>query len=449
MKLKLKMILAGVLILLKMILFIYPAIIITLVIIDPELKSSGQSQLVPMWFKTTASKYHSWACNYLRTDYAVSQNSYDVAATEWPMFGSVFFLLTAQELQEQGKIDATNGNIRLAVDKAVEIVSSEKTATWVKKKWKRSYLETGKSYLEKENVFYRMLLIMGLSSYESITGDAKHHALTLQQSKTLAKELSIAKFHLRDDYPNQCYPCDLLWAVAAIKNVNRLEHNPIEITKLTKSLMSVFNSTIQSKTKLPAFQVNSKTGHIIQDARGSGTSGILQFAAMLDIKTAKEWYGAHEKHFWKNNHWFAGFREFPKGVPGFMDADTGPIVNEFGSVASMFAIGASKSVGRLDHTVPLTVEAVAYLWPTPFGFLIPSVAGKLAVDSWSLGDVALLFSMTRPIYEEKTIPFKGALPWSIWGILFGFIGIGSLLIWLEIRWLRQLIFEYKRIRRKQ
>ncbi len=446
--LKLKILLASLLIVVKLMLFIYPAIIISLVILDPELKQIGQSHLVPIWFEATASKYRSWSETYLKSEYATKQNTFDVPATEWPMFGSVFFILTAQELQTQGKIDATKGDIRVSLNKAIEIVTSAKTATWVQKKWKKSYLKTGQSYLEKENVFYRMLLIKGIASYEKITGDRQYHDLMSKQSTSLSHELMQAKFHLRDDYPSQCYPSDVLWAVSAIQDANKLKQTPKDTNTLSVLLMSVFNNVIQSNTNLPAFQVDAQTGHIIQNARGSSTSGILQFASSLDSSIARKWYENYENHFLKETSWIIGFKEFAKGETIFMDADTGFIINEWGSVASLFGIGASKSVGRLDHTVPLTIEAVAYAWPTPFGFLIPSIAGKFTVDSWSLGDVALLFTMTRPIHSEHVILFEDTLPWSIWAILFGFISIGILLIWMEVKWLRWLIFQYKFTRDK-
>ena len=68
------------------------------------------------------------------------------------MFGSAYLLVTAEELHRTGKIDATRGVVREAIDKAAEVVASPITATWVRTKW-------GDDYLERENVFYRMLLI--------------------------------------------------------------------------------------------------------------------------------------------------------------------------------------------------------------------------------------------------------------------------------------------------
>jgi hypothetical protein len=101
--------------------------------------------------------------------------------------------------------------------------------------------------------------------------------------------------------------------------------------------------------------------------------------------------------------WLVGFTEMPRGSrEDLMDVDSGPVFCEFGSVASAFGIGAAKAVGRFDHAAPLTLEAGAGAWPTPFGMLIPGFMGRVAVDSWSLGEVALHFSMTRPTYLDES-----------------------------------------------
>lgn len=160
------------------------------------------------WFNGTARRYASWAENFLDSNYAASLHHEQVAQTEWPMFGSVFFLFTAAELEKQGVVDCSRGKNRQAVDLALDIVVSPETATWVRSKW-------GDDYLNRENVFYRMLLIMGITSYEEIAGSSPHHDLMVQQAETLATELEEARFHLLDDYPGECYPNDVIWAVAA------------------------------------------------------------------------------------------------------------------------------------------------------------------------------------------------------------------------------------------
>ena len=422
---------SAVVIVLSLLLLIYPAITIFIVVMDSHLKQTGQSRLVPMWFRSAAPRFLSWANMYLETNYGQSIRSDDIPATEWPMFGAVFFLVTAEELQQQGKIDANQGTIREAVDKAAQIVASPVTATWVKTKW-------GNGYREKENVFYRMLLILGLSSYERITADKQYHALMSRQRATLANELAAAKLHLRDDYPSECYPADMLWAVAAIQRAARLENTRHDA--LAKGLIAAFDGPLKAPEGLPAFQADSRSGRILQGARGCGNSGILLFAAELDPAVAGRWYSAYEEGFWKDTGWIAGFTETPRDSHDpFMDVDSGPVLFGFGSVASGFGIGAAKAVGRFDHAAPLTTEAIACSWPTPFGPLIPGLMGRLAVKSWSLGEVALLFSMTRPTMAARTVPFEGRTPLVVWLLLIAYAGAGLFFIWYEIRSCRRLI----------
>lgn len=426
---------SGVVIALSLMLLIYPAITICLVVMDSHLSQTGESRLVPMWFESAAGRYLSWANAYLDTNYAESLNHNDIPATEWPMFGSVFFLVTAEDLQAQGKIDATQGTIREAVEKAAQIVASPVTATWVRTKW-------GDGYLEKENVFYRMLLILGLSSYERITADRQYRELMSHQRTTLAEELAQAKLHLRDDYPNECYPADMLWAVAAIQRAARLENTRHD--ELAESLMAAFDGPLKATEGLPAFQADSRSGCILQGARGCGNSGLLLFAAELDPAVAGRWYDAYEERFWKDTGWIAGFTEMPRGSSKeFMDVDSGPVLFEVGSVSSAFGIGAAKTAGRMDRAAPLTMEAVACSWPTPFGWLVPGFMGRLAVKSWSLGEVALLFSMTRPALAAETVPFDGPTPLIVWVLLAAYTGAGLFFIWFEIRSVRRLIRRHK------
>lgn len=429
MKWKIQFTTAALVILFALAFFIYPAVTLGLVLLDGNVRTTGQSRLVAHWFKGTAQRYDRWARQFLAERTAAQVSPEHVAATEWPMFGSVFLLLTAEELQTQGALDPTRGPVRAAVESAKNIVIAPETASWVRAKW-------GDDYLEQENVFYRMLLIMGLSSYEHITGNTEHRTLMSQQRQALADELMRAPYPLRDDYPGECYPVDVLWSVAAIQRAARLEGTQHD--ELAKKLIAALDGPIKTAQDLPAYQIDAPTGHRLQEARGCGNSGLLLFAPELDAPTARRWYDAYEKHFWKNNGWIAGFTELPRGTrTDFMDVDSGPVLFELGSVASAFGIGAAKRAGRLAHAAPLTWEAVACSWPTPLGFLIPGAMGQLAVGSWSLGEVALLFSMTRPLPAGAVDPTAASVPGSVWILLALYAGLGLWFIASEVRVLRR------------
>jgi hypothetical protein len=357
-------------------------------------------------FERTAARYGSWATQYLENETAASVDSKDVALTEWPMFGSVFFLVAADELSRSHRI-VIEGTTREALQLAARVVAHPATSTWVQVKW-------GSSYLERENVFYRMLLILGLGSYESLTGD-KRYAVTLgKQTESLTRELLAAPLHLADDYPEECYPNDVLWAVAALKRASMLGYGSRQdVDRLATGVLTVLEGPARASQGLPAFQVDARTGEPLQPARGSANSGLLSMAAELDAGVASRWFERYAAQYWQEG-WVSGFREVPVGVGGYEDVDSGPVVFGLGSVATGFGIGAARSVGRFDHAVPLAMETVPASWPTPFGLLLPGALGWAAADGWCFGELALLFSMTRPNASGKVVPYQGGVPPMVW-----------------------------------
>jgi hypothetical protein len=69
--------------------------------------------------------------------------------------------------------------------------------------------------------------------------------------------------------------------------------------------------------------------------------------------------------------------------------------------------------------------------------------GRLAVQSWSLGEVALLFSMTRPTLATETVEFEGRTLPIVWVLLGVYVGAGVFFIWFEIRSVRRRIGWHK------
>jgi len=408
--------------------FFYPATVCFKIIFDPSLRNGGISAYTVAQFPKVSDRFRKWAVAYTSSQRAEKVDLSNCAATEWPIFGSVFYLLAAEEIQRivLDRHDPDADKIRLAIknasEAAIEVVVDPKTASWVKQKW-------GESYLSKENVFYRMLLIMGLSSYENVTADSKYRLLLKSQAESLAAELDAAPYHVLDDYPGECYPSDVLWAVAAILRSDRILGS--DHSHLKDGLIKAFLARSLTKEGLPAYAVDKNTGFPTAVARGCANSGILIFASELNAEIAQQWYGKHEKYFWQENRWIRGFREFTRDHSGeWRDVDTGPIIGGYGSVASLFGIGAARTVGRMDHSVPLTMEVFALSWPSPFGLLIPSFLSYVGTGAECLGDVAVVFLMTRPIASEYFVSFDGSIPLIVW-IALGFYVAGGALILVD------------------
>jgi len=419
---------SGVLFVLAAYFFFFPAYATLRTALSAEVRTAARPPGYVAAFQASAGRYRSWATDYLATRRAAKVAHDDVAGTEWPMFGSVFFLLANEQLLKERAIvadEATREGLRLAA----KVVAHPATATWVRAKW-------GERYLKSENVFYRMLLLLGLSSYRGSSGDRQYDDLLSSQADALRGELLARPHHLADDYPGECYPTDVLWAVAALKRSTTQDEGKAQMAALTAGLLRTLNAESRTPAGLPAFQVIAQTGLGQQPARGSATSGILCMAAELDVENARAWFESYTRHFWESGPLVSGFREFPRGTEGSSDVDSGPVVAGVGSVASVFGIGAARSLGRYDYAAPLVMESVAASWPTPSGLLLPGLLGWLAADGWCFGELALHFAATRPNQTSASVAYAGPVPGIVWIFLTFYTLAGACIAYVAMRLLR-------------
>ena len=202
----------------------------------------------------------------------------------------------------------------------------------------------GKEYLHRENVFYRMLLISAMTSYQRLLGDEKYQALLREQVETLSKELDESPYGLLDDYPGQCYPTDVVAAIAAIKRADavlRTDHSDF----VERSVRG-FEGKLVDYTGLVPYKADSKTG-TIGPARGCSNQWLTVWTPQLWPRYARDLYGNFEKHFWQERCALAGFREFAEATSHgawsqwYVDVDSGPVIAGYGVSASAFGIGAA------------------------------------------------------------------------------------------------------------
>jgi hypothetical protein len=270
-------------------------------------------------------------------------------------------------------------------------VADPNHAAWVKTYW-------GDGYLQDENLFYRMLLVSGLTSYQKLLGDKTYQVLLSDQVEGLATEIDKSPFGLLDDYPGSCYPVDVLPAIAAIRKADAVLGTDHAV--FAKRAVRAFEGTrLDPETRLPSYLADSKTGTGLSSARGVGLSFMLIWAPELWPEKAQQWYAEFKKQFWQEGWLLAGFREFPRDHPTpnwrLFDLDAGPVPAECGTAASAFGIGAARANGDFEHAYPLSAQALMASWPVPDGrLLVPRFLSNLS-DAPYTGESALLFSLTR------------------------------------------------------
>jgi hypothetical protein len=412
-------------------LFIYPPVRAALDIRDPALLQPGTPKIAWRLCKNLSPRYAKWATERVAQGRAEPLSTSDISGTEWPLFGSVFYLWGIENLQPAWDAGARETGVepkvfaREAIVAASELVIDPKHASWVKKHW-------GEDYLHRENVFYRMLVIAALTSREKLLHDGAHMDLLRDQVETLAKDLDESKTGLLDDYPGECYPGDVMAAVMCIKRADVVlgtDHS----TFVSRALRA-FTGTRTSRYQLPPYSASSSNGLPTSEARGCANSYMCLTAPELWPAQARQWYALYDRFFWQKRITAFGFREFPNdparartksarqsvGATAYrgllnntdwgIDVDAGPVIAGHGLAASAFGVGAARKNGRFDQAFPLAAEMLATIGELPNGVLaMPRLLSNLS-DAPMLGEAAILWLLS--IQPEKGFPLKtgGSIP---------------------------------------
>lgn len=367
---------------------------------DPGLGNGQIPAFTYDWHQSLSERIGPWARKRAESGVASELSIYDISGTEWPIFSGVFYLWATEALEEDAKRRGVPKEqlpsvyAKEPIEAVADLVADPRHANWVKIHW-------GKDYLTKENLFYRMLLISGLSSYQKLSGNNYYEDELRQQTLSLARELDASPFGLLDDYPGQCYPIDIVTAVAAIARADQLlgtDHSGI----IQRAVRGFEGTRLDSQTGLPAYVADSTTGKGIGSARGVGVSFMSLWAAEIWPDKAEQWYEGLIQHFWNSGIFVSGVREFPRSVRDsdwLMDVDSGPVIAGFGTTASVFGLAAARTFGDTSRAYALSTQALATLWPTWNNTLIsPYMLSNLS-DAPYTGEAIILFAFTRTPYQ--------------------------------------------------
>jgi len=413
---------------------IYPPARALLDLRDPALRQPGMPQMAWRLGHHLTPRYAAWARQRVVGGKADQLSPENISGTEWPLFGSVFYLWAMENLQTAWDAGDHSGGqeprifAKDAIVAACELVIDPTHASWVKKQW-------GDNYLHRENVFYRMLVIASLTSREKLLHDGAHTNLLSDQVESFARELEASGHGLLDDYPGQCYPGDVMAAIACIQRADAVLPGTNHAAFVSRALRG-FIGTQATRVGLPPYQAHSLTGRPSSAARGCANSYFCLTAPELWPTQAKQWFELYDKLFWQERFTAAGFREYAKGGPNDdwgLDIDAGPVVAGYGVAANAFGVGAARKNGRLDRSYPLAAEMIATAWELPGGrLLVPRLLSN-SVDAPLLGEAAILFLLS--VQPEKGFPLKtgGTVPRYVYLVTIGSLLVGIFLV-LEAAW---------------
>lgn len=413
-------------------LFLWPGLLLVRDLADPALRGPGIPRRARELHATLTPRVAAWARERVASRRAQHVALHDVATTEWPMFTAVYYLMATEALVvdweahgRRGPSPAAQSAEAVAASRALLLDPSHHS--WVRRHW-------GSNYLHEQDVFFRSLLIAGLSSHERITHDGTSVAVLRDQVETLSAALDASPLGVLEDYPGETYPIDVLAAVGFIRRADAVLGT--DHSAFVARSRRAFTGRMADDLGLVPYRMDLPSGEHVQPSRGIGMSWTLQFVPELyGQATARDWYGRYERNFYQRRGWAEGFREYARGRSDerfTFEIDAGPIVDGFGTSASAFGIAAARRNGRFDHGFALAAELSAAAWTLPDGTLLfPRMASHGTAAPY-LGEAAVLYFLTvQPAPAMPLVPAKG-IPGLAWIGLLVYFGT-PIMAWR--RWL--------------
>ena len=410
-------------------LFLYPGVRVSYELASLDRETVNTDRFAFAVHRKLAPKYERWAANRLASGRAGTHTTDDLVETEWPLFGSVFFLWATDSLQAAWENDPSlspsppKAYAAGAINAVADLLADPNHGKWVRDHW-------GDDYLHRENVFYRMLLIGGFTTHHRLTGSDEHLDVIRDQVETLSAEIDASRHGQLEDYPGECYPADVLTAIACILDADEIlgtDHRAF-----ADRAIRGFEGGILDHVGMVPFLASARDGATIIPSRGSGNAYLCLFAPHVWPERAAEWYAIWDSEFWVEGRFVHGFREYQRSAPNgeweYADMDAGPVIGGFGMAASAFGLGAARANGRFDHAYPLTAEMIAASWPLPNGtLLLPRILSK-SVDAPLLGEACILYNMTRRPVMGTAVSTGGSIPPLAIGIVLVYFAAAGLFI---------------------
>jgi hypothetical protein len=335
---------------------------------DDGLRGAHPSKFAFALHRSLSRRLPTYIDERIESKVATTLSIHQITATESPVYGAFFFLQASERLQQQWQKNprlarsspAQSG--KQAIDASLRILLDPLHAHWVRTYW-------GDDYLDDPNCFYRMLLVGGITSHHHLTGKTEHLPLLKRLVDDLIADLDASPSGLVDDYPDQCFPCDVACCLAIIAHSSdALGEDHREWAQRAFARMM-----LHYPDGLVPYMADSTTGSPTAATRGCTNGFFFTYTPELAPETSADWYRRYVDEFWQDSALASGWREYPKssGAASFgYDPDSGPVAFGFGTGATGLGLGCTRVHGDHRKAGILGAEMMASSYPLPGGSLL-------------------------------------------------------------------------------
>lgn len=212
------------------------------------------------------------------------------------------------------------------LEKVMETISSPRAKSIFSKD---QILEHGAFYNGWSNYLHARKLALQLPSQ----WDQVEIVRFQKNCETIAEAMRKSSSPYLTSYNGLAWPADMLLVVAALKKHDELF--PPLYEDLIETWLSKVKTRLDPRTQLIPHEVNATDGSTLQGARGSSQSLILNFLYEIDLIFSEQQFKLYNAQFLDSRFGLPGIREYPKGLSGEGDIDSGPVLFGIGGAASI------------------------------------------------------------------------------------------------------------------
>lgn len=231
---------------------------------------------------------------------------------------------------------------------------------------------------------------------------------------------ALKKYTYPVSYSGAAWPADGVVCVATLAQHDKLF--PKQYSESIRTWITDVKAKLDQYGLIP-HSINPGTEKPIQAARGSSQSLMLIFLKEIDSAFAENQFVIYKKNFVDNKLGLTAIREYPKDSFGFGDVDSGPVVLQLGSAATIVGMQTAERYGEHELATKIFHAIDA------FGFAKQNDESK----SYLLGLLPMADAFI--VWGHSTLPIQ-KMPGDFMAFhLYSFILIiaVSILLWLLFR----------------
>ncbi len=236
---------------------------------------------------------------------------------------------------------------------------------------------------------YLGYLNLALSFHQLLDHDSRFANLNDRITQALRRRIEASPTLLLESYPYETYPMDNCAVIASVA-LNSRAHGASHDELADRWAGRCRRKYIDPVSGLMYQAVDGRSGRPYGPPRGSGTTLGVYLLSFMDLHLSRELYTAAERQLAVSICGFGFMREYPIGIAGRSDIDSGAVIFGLGLSPTGFAIG-----GARIHADEATFRLL-YATANAAGMPLQTDDALHFTTGGPLGDAILFAMLTAP-----------------------------------------------------